>query len=211
MNQATKAILLKALRTAHGWLGLFVFPWILVIGLTGLYQNHSKLVLGWIGSSDYDVSRFAEWPQRQPLTLPDALAVAKSVWPEENIGDLVREPYHGLESYVFEKESGKVIVTLATGHYYVKTSLTNRLFNPDGVEIYKKIYWGSVFSWLHERGWLSNRFGTWLADITAGAMAIFSLTGLFMFFLPRSKKIARFAKKLARVRPETSPPLRQNS
>lgn len=196
MKQATKAKLLKTFRVAHGWLGLFVFPWILVIGLTGIYQNHSKLVLGWIGSSNYDESQFADWTRDQPMTLAEAGAIAHTVWPEEGIREFTNEPYHDMASYIFRKESGRIIVTKATGHYYVKTSLTNRLYNPDGVELHKKIYWGSVFNWLHERGWLSNRFGTWLADITAGSMAVFALTGLFMFFLPRTKKIARRVKKL---------------
>ena len=211
MKQATKAKLLKTLRTAHGWLGVVVFPWILVIGLTGIYQNHSKLILGWIGSTDYDESLFVDWPSRAPLALPEALTIAKSVWPDEDVDELNREPYHGLESYVFDKDSGKIIVTLATGHYYVKTSLTNRLFNPNGVEIHKKIYWGSVFSWLHEKGWLSNRFGTWLADITAGAMAVFSLTGLFLFFLPRTKKMVRLFKKLPSIRRRSGSPHRQQT
>lgn len=196
MKQATKAKLLKTLRTAHGWLGLFVFPWVLIIGLTGLYQNHSKLVLGWIGSRDYDESRFTEWPQDLPLTLAEAGAIAQTIWPEEGIQEFTNEPYHNLPSYIFIKETGRIIVTKATGHYYVKTSLTNRLYDPNGIELHKKIYWGSVFNWLHERGWLSNRFGTWLADITAGSMAIFALSGLLMFFLPRTKKIARALKTL---------------
>jgi len=202
MKQATKTKLLKTFRTAHGWLGVFVFPWILVIGLTGLYQNNSKLVLGWIGSTNFDESQFADWPGARPVTLPEATTIANSVWPDEKTRELVRKPYHDMDSYVFKKPSGQIIVTLATGHYYVKTSLTNRLFGPDGTELFKKIYWGSAFSWLHSRGWLSNRFGTWLADITAASMVVFSLTGMIMFIMPRFKKCARWLKKTARRKPD---------
>ena len=195
MKPALKAKTLKFLRMGHGWLGLFVFPWIVVIGLTGIYQNHSKLVLGWIGSNEYDESLFSDWAREEPLSVVEAARIVDTVWPAETAHELNRDLYHGFDSYEFKKNSGKVIVLRATGHYYVKTSLTRRLFNPEGFEIHKKIYWGAVFSWLHERGWLSNRFGTWLADITAGAMAVFGISGIFLFFMPRAKKISRGLKK----------------
>lgn len=195
MKQATKAKVLKFFRVTHGWLGVIVFPWILVIGLTGLYLNHSKLVLGWIGSSDYDESQFENWPQKS-VTMGDALIISQNYWPDEDVISLKQEPYHGFDSYIFKKDSGRIIVTLGTGHYYVKSNITRRTFAPDGALLHKKIYWKSVFKWLHVRGWLNKAPGTWLADITATAMVFFSLSGLWLFFAPRIKKMARALKKL---------------
>jgi hypothetical protein len=197
MKQATKAKLLKFFKVTHGWLGLFVFPWVLVIGLTGLYLNHSKLVLGWIGGSDYDESQFEEWPQ-QDITPRDAWDIAESYWPDETVLKLDEDTYHGHESFIFKKDSGRIIVTKDTGHYFVKSSFTRRTFAPDGSLLHRKIYWKSVFKWLHVRGWLSKAPGTWLADITATAMVFFSLSGLWLFFAPRMKKMARALKKIGR-------------
>jgi len=191
MTPASKAKLLKFFRITHGWLGLIVFPWILVIGLTGLYLNHGKLVLGWIGASEYDESQFAEWPDAQGVSMTDALTLAQSIWPNEAVTAISGGQYHGFESISFTKESGKIIVAQPTGHYFVKTNLTRKTYAPDSTLLHKKIYWSSVFKWLHVRGWLSTTFGTWLADITAGSMVLFSLSGLFMFFMPRAKKITR--------------------
>jgi len=199
MKPASKAKVLKFFRVSHGWLGLIVFPWILIIGLTGLYLNHSKLVLGWIGSSSYDESQFAEWPE-QGLSQADALIVAQSVWASEPVNSVEADRYHGFDSFVFKKDSGRIIVTRDTGHYYVKTNITRRTFAPDGTQLHKKIYWSSVFKWLHVRGWLNNSLGSWLADITAGAMVIFALSGLYLFFAPRAKKISRKVRSL-RTRP----------
>ncbi len=206
MKQATKAKLLKFFRITHGWLGVFVFPWILVIGLTGLYLNHKPLVLDWIGSNEYDESQFAEWPS-QNLTVPQALAIADRYWPDEAVNSLKENTYHDFDTYTFKKDSGRIIVTQDTGHYFVKTNLTRRTFAPDGSLLHKKVYWKAVFKWLHVRGWLNKDLGTWLADITAGSMVFFSLSGLWLFFMPRMKKIARSLKKL---KPSKAKPAPQN-
>jgi len=195
MKQATKAKLLKFFRVTHGWAGVIVFPWIFIIGLTGLYLNHKSLVLDWIGSNEYDESQFYDWPIAD-ITLPDALIIAQQYWPDEDIISLKEDTYHEFESFVFKKESGRVIVTKETGHYFVKSNFIRRTFSPEGEQLHRKTYWKSVFKWLHVRGALTNVIGTWLADITAGAMVFFSLSGLWLFFAPRIKKIKRSAAKL---------------
>ncbi|NOR64269.1 MAG: hypothetical protein GQ535_17505 [Rhodobacteraceae bacterium] len=213
MKQATKAKLLKFFRVTHGWLGVIVFPWIFVIGLTGLYLNHKSLVLDWIGSSAYDESQFADWPV-QDVTVTQALAIAKTYWPNEDVQSLKDDTYHDHDSFIFKKDSGRIIITQDTGHYFVKTNLTRRTFAPDGTLLHKKIYWASVFKWLHVRGWLNSDLGTWLADITAVAMVFFSLSGLWLFFAPRLKKIARGFKKLTpakRPRQDTERPSKATS
>lgn len=201
MKQATKAKLLKFFKVTHGWLGVIVFPWIFVIGLTGLYLNHKSMVLDWIGTNEYDESQFADWPTKN-VSVSEALAIANMYWPEEDVLSLKDDTYHGFNSFIFKKESGRIIVTQDTGHYYVKTNWTKRTFAPDGTFLHKKIYWKSVFKWLHVRGWIGTTFGTWLADITATAMVFFSLSGLWLFFAPRLKKIKR---SLAKLKPGKKP------
>ena len=209
MKQATKAKLLKFFRVTHGWSGIIVFPWIFVIGLTGLYLNHKSLVLDWIGTNEYDESQFADYPP-QDITVTDALAIANMYWPEEEVLSLKDDSYHDFDSFIFKKDSGRIIVTQDTGHYFVKTNLTRRTFAPDGTLLHKKIYWKAVFKWLHVRGWLNTDLGTWLADITAGSMVFFAISGLWLFFMPRVKKIVRAVKKLKPTKRQ-APPVRQNS
>ncbi len=211
MKPATKAKFLKFFRVTHGWLGVFVFPWILVIGLTGIYLNHKQAVLGWIGNNEYDESQFSQWPGGRDLSMADALTIAQSIWPNEGIKGVKDQPYHGFASFVFKKDSGRIIVTRDTGHYYVKTRLTRTTYAPDGTKLHQKIYWKSVFKWLHARGWLSSTFGTWLADIAAGAMVVFSLSGLFLFFMPRAKKIRRNLAKLRLAKKEPTASVGQES
>ena len=43
----SKAQVLRGLRTVHTWLGVLVVPWIIIIGATGFYLNHSKGIQGW--------------------------------------------------------------------------------------------------------------------------------------------------------------------
>ncbi len=207
MKQATKAKLLKFFRVTHGWAGIIVFPWILVIGLTGLYLNHKSLVLDWIGSTEYDESQFADWPTVD-ITLPAALIIAQQYWPDEDINSLKEDTYHDFESFVFKKDSGRIIITKETGHYFVKSNFIRRTFSPEGDQLHRKIYWKSVFKWLHVRGWLNTSLGTWLADITAGAMVFFALSGLWLFFMPRMKKITRSVKKLKPTK-RAAKPVRQ--
>ena len=61
---------MRLLKTLHGWLGVFVLPWVLIIGLTGLYLNHESLVTGFLDGGSYDEAQFDVWPDPQPMT-PD--------------------------------------------------------------------------------------------------------------------------------------------
>ncbi len=195
MKQATKAKLLKLFRTLHGWIGIIIFPWILIIGFTGFYMNHSKLVLSWVEGPSYDESQFSEWPD---IGADEAMAraLAAKLWPDEPIRRIDFEPYHGRNAIHVAVESGRVIMSQPTGHYFVKEGFTRETFAPDGTLLHSKTYWGSVFKTLHERGWLSNRFGTLISDAIAFALIIFALTGLVIWWLPRMKKVARLFGKL---------------
>ncbi len=195
MNQATKARVLKFLRTIHAWTGIFIFPWIILIALTGFYLNHSKGILALIMPPAYDESGFADWPGAKQADQTSALALAATVWPEESAEGVVQKDYHKRPSFIVEKPSGKVIVNQATGHYFVKTSFTNKTYAPDGTLLDSKIYWGSLFKTLHTRGWAGQRFGTWISDIISLALITFSASGIFLWYFPRSRKISRLLRR----------------
>ncbi|MFT5006522.1 MAG: hypothetical protein ACI8YI_002149, partial [Paracoccaceae bacterium] len=179
---------MKLLKTLHGWLGFFVMPWIIMIGLTGLYLNHSKLVSGLLPTSAYDEARFDDWQNPQALDQDAAKAVAVGVFPGDNFKLSSKTSYHNRDVHMFDGESGRVIVAAASGHYWVKTRFTRKTYDPDGRSVDSKIYWGSAFKTLHARGWITSGLGTWLADITAGAMVFFGLSGIFLFLAPKLRR-----------------------
>ncbi|HSF63817.1 MAG TPA: PepSY domain-containing protein, partial [Paracoccaceae bacterium] len=67
---------MRFLKTLHGWLGVLVLPWVLIIGLTGLYLNHERLVQGLLSGQGYDETRFDTWPDPSPMTPEAAQALA---------------------------------------------------------------------------------------------------------------------------------------
>lgn len=178
----------KFFKSLHGWLGFFVMPWIVVIGLTGIYLNHSKLIFSYLPSGSYDESRFDDWPSPRTLDQNEAQAVAAGVWADETFKLLSDTSYHKRLVYTFKSSSGQVIVDAKTGHYWVKTKLVRRTFDPDGRALDRKIYWGRVFKTLHTAGWIDRTLGTWLADIAAGAMVVFGITGIVLFLSPRLRR-----------------------
>lgn len=182
---------LRMLRTLHGWLGIFVLPWVVVIGASGFYLNHSRTILPWLEGGDYEESRFDEWPAAEPVPLATAQAVAARYWPDEPVPAAEEVNYHDRPAYQFRKHSGLVIVTRPTGHYFVKTRYTRRTFAPDGTLLHSKFYWGVFFKRLHETGWVDFSLGTWLADITSLAMVVFGLSGGVLWLAPRFRRLRR--------------------
>ncbi len=188
--------IIKLLRKIHTWIGICIFPWVFLVGFTGFYLNHSKAISAFVLPAPYDESQFVSWPDVKPVEQDQAVLIAQNIWPEEEIEKVRAKDYHKRPSFVVEKPSGDVIVNQATGHYFVKTRWTNTIFAPDGRELSSKIYWKTILQTLHERGWLSNRFGTFLADITSLSLMTFALSGIILWYLPRKKGIAR---KLRRI------------
>lgn len=181
---------MRLLKTIHSWLGVIVLPWVLVIGLTGLFLNHERLVMGILDRGGYDETQFDTWPDPRQMTIEAARQLAGTLFPGEDVQlDPDEQSYHGRTAAIFAVgDDTQVIVALQTGHYWIKTD-TNRITHaPDGTVLETRTYWESIFKRLHVRGWLTSTFGTWLADITATAMVIFGLTGIVLFLVPRLRR-----------------------
>ena len=187
----SKAQILRGLRTVHTWLGVLVVPWIIIIGATGFYLNHSKSILSLLEATPYDESLFADWPGSAPVDQASALATASVMWPDKPILSVEEGIYHDKSAYIIAKESGKIIVVQGTGHYFVKTAWTRSTYAPDGERLHRRIHWGSAFKQLHADGWLGGAMGSWAADITSIAMIVFGFTGIIMWWIPRAKRVSR--------------------
>jgi hypothetical protein len=179
---------MRLLKTVHGWLGLIVLPWVIVIGLTGLFLNHEGLVMGWLDGAGYDEAQFDAWPGAKPVTLDQAQALAQGLYPGVPVSLAGEDAYHGRQAATFQADGAQVIVALATGHYWIKTDYTRTTHAPDGAVLDRKVYWEAIFKRLHVHGWLTGTFGSWLADITAAAMVVFGLSGIVLFLLPRLRR-----------------------
>ena len=57
---------MRRLKMVHGWLGVIVLPWVILIGLTGLFLNHERLVMGWLDGAGYDEAQFDACRTRSP-------------------------------------------------------------------------------------------------------------------------------------------------
>jgi len=165
-----------------------MLPWILVIGLTGLYLNHSALVLSYLPSGTYDEKQFDAWPNPVPGGPETAKSIAVSVWPDDTFTRSNQTLYHNRLVEILDSESGRVVIALATGHYWVKTRFFRKTYDPNGRLLDVKFYWGRAFRLLHSTGWINSDLGTWLADIVAGAMVFFGLSGILIYWLPRKKQ-----------------------
>jgi len=194
----------RTFRSVHGWLGVIVLPWIFVIGLTGIYLNHSGAIYRMLPNGTFDESSMDTWPGTATVSEKNFYEIVNSFWPKEKIGDITKEKYHKRDAIVVKKSSGRIIVDELTGFYWVKTRYIRKTFSPDGELVNRKLYWGRVFKTLHTDGWLNGGLGSWLADITAGSMAIFALTGMVLFFSPRWRKRRNKQARLRQARARTA-------
>ncbi len=185
----------RLLRTIHSWLGFFVMPWILVIGLTGIYLNHGRMIYAWLPNGTYDESAFDQSPAARPVDASASQMIASAVWPDATFKLTTGKKYHKREAFILKGGDGHVIVDAATGHYWVKTRFLRRTFDPDGRLLNRKVYWGRIFNTLHRTGWVNRGLGTWLADITAGAMVVFGLSGMYLFLSPRLRRWRNRSKR----------------
>jgi hypothetical protein len=190
-NSKAKGRILRACRSLHSWLSVIVLPWVIVIGLTGFYLNHAKLVGALFVGNHFSESGFEEQVPATPITRESARRLGKTIWPQQEIRDITEQRYHGRPSYVVKKRRGTVILSIPTGHHYLKTRYLRRTFSPRGELLHTKVYWGRIFKELHVTGWLGRGLGTWLADAVSISMVVFGLTGAFMWWTQSGRRLLR--------------------
>ena len=110
---------MRLIKTMHGWLGVLVLPWVLIIGVTGLYLNHESLVMAVLDGEGYDEAAFESWPDPRPMTPDEALGLAQSLFPGKTLSRLSDTTYHNRDAALFKVEGTQVIVALETGHYWI--------------------------------------------------------------------------------------------
>jgi len=175
-------------RTLHGWLGIFVVPWIILIGATGFYLNHGKVLSTMFFPPAFSEKNFDQQRPLSPITREQARRLGETVWPTDPIKKISEDTYHGRRSFMIRKKSGTAILSIPTGHYYLKTRYKRHTYSPGGELLHTKTYWGRMFKDIHRSGWLGGSLGTWIADTVSLAMVIFGITGALMWLMPRIKR-----------------------
>jgi len=164
-------------------------PWILIIGMTGLYLNHSKPILRALGYSELSASAVATLPMHQ-ITQATATQIASSVWPDQPILETGLTKYRGMRALAFKKNSGLIIFPgTRSSIYFVATPIREWTYAIDGNLVHHQYNLKRIFKSLHERGWTNKRFGTWFADIVAVAMVFFGLSGFVMWLVPKVRRL----------------------
>jgi hypothetical protein len=185
----------RLLRNVHTWLGVMILPWVIIAGVTGLYMNHSSLILSVfpVGDIDAPLLRAPSLPQ----TEESAAEIVKALYPDARFDDMGGGRQNGRDGYVFAANDFEAMVDQATGYVYVKSRYFMHLYSPSGHRVASKPYWSKLLSRLHRDGWVGGALGSWPADIVAAALVIFGSSGLYLFTAPR---LRRAKNRRARLR-----------
>lgn len=179
----------RVLKSIHSWLGVMILPWVVAAGFTGLYMNHDDLILSLFpASAHYDTALFEASPLARAVDGEEAARIAARVVPGVVLHPTSDDNFRNRFVFTFDTGTENVIVDEDTGFVWTDSRYATRTYAPDGTWLHTRIRWGRVLSSIHERGWVGTGLGTWLADIAAGALVVFGLTGLVLFFAPRVRR-----------------------
>jgi hypothetical protein len=176
--------LLRSLRSIHGWIGIFVVPWVLLYGLTGFYLNHERSLSFLFGTDAVDTL----WREDQPGHLASedqARAWFAAAYPGLTVQKVTDEPYHDRPAFQIVTADLTVIAPKNSSFYFDKTNHLRQLHEAGGKVIDRHLYWPSILKELHVHGWLRGAAGTTLADIFSLLLIGFGLTGACLWTIPR--------------------------
>lgn len=179
----------RFLRSLHSWMGALILPWIVLAGFTGLYLNHRDVVKSVLPMrAEVSGAQFAADPEAHPVDRAAARRRAEAIVPDGPWRRAGSKRYKGRSVYRFGTEAGTVIVDRQTGGAWLRDRYMITAYAPDGERMARTLRWGRILRSIHERGFVGTALGRWLADITAGALVIFGLSGLVLFASPRFRR-----------------------
>lgn len=175
----------RFLKTLHGWLGVMILPWVILAGLTGLYQNHGYLFLRVLPQTRILPELIADLPSAPvDLAMVQALAVAE-LGREARVHEW---QFFGRPGFQAAAPGQTLQVDAATGARLWISAYVSTLTDAKGHVLARQVQWARLLQRLHKAGWAGDRFGTWPADIVAGALVVFGSSGLWLFLAPRLRR-----------------------
>ncbi len=189
----------RALRKIHSWLGVIILPWVILAGLTGLYLNHPSAVDWlWKGAGEPSPMSYDAMPSARPVqTIAEAFAIGEALIPGAVFDLETGTPYRGRTVYALDDGPDLIRIDAATGFVWLQQRYRTSFIAPDGTVLRRDLRWRRVLLSLHERGWVGNALGRWLADLTAAALVVFGVTGVYLFLAPRLRKWRNKRARLA--------------
>jgi len=168
-------------RFLHRMLGIIVLPWILLMGVSGFYLNHPDLIDAYLPNQGAPLTLLDQSANRRAANLTAGRAIALRVFGTSGFKLSNNQAYRERAVWRFTGSDGRqVMVDKSSGFFWIDSGGTVVTYDPDGTEVGRKVdYQVKVRQW-HALGWISPRFGSWLADITAISMVLFGLTGIFL-------------------------------
>ena len=179
----------QKLRALHRWMGLILFPWVIIYGLTGLYMNHGDLILSLFPRDSMqraltdeqpgfrgDAERAKDWLQKQPFA-PISKGLKEGV-------------YYGRPTwFIALKDDTEIVAFKNSAQYVVRAPYRRTLYAGDGSRLDSKFYWGRILSEFHKRGLVASPFGSFLADAFSIILISFGVSGLAVWGLPKLNRL----------------------
>ena len=159
----------RRIKSLHGWLGLFAWPWVVMIALSGIYQNRQSAIDPWLPGDAMTAERLNALPAH-PVTAAEA---ATRLGPMEPVTVFGHAGWQAVDG------SGGIDGT--TGASWQSGTFLTTWRDASGARIGWRVEWQKLFLRLHRAGWAGDRFGTWPADLAGAALVGFGLSGLWLF------------------------------
>lgn len=181
--------LAQKLRTVHRWMGLLLFPWVIIYGITGLYMNHGDLVLSMFPRDHMqekltddrpgfrsDIESVKDWLSRQPYAqistgLKDGNYYGKPAW------------------FITLRDDDEVVAFKNSAQHVFRAPYHRTLYREDGTRLDTRVYWGRILSDFHKRGFVASPFGSLLADAFSIILIAFGASGLAVWGLPKLNRM----------------------
>ena len=171
-------------------------------GMTGYYMNHEKFVLSFFPEKTTTSSdAFLSARGARPVSQSDAQKIASDHDFGMKYAPNDTKRYRGTSIFRFKEGSHNTIyVDKNSGGYWHLKRYKITAFDHQGNRLGSELRWGRIFSSIHERGFVGESLGRWLADMTAIALMIFSASGIFIFISPRVRRAKNRRARRSAVR-----------
>lgn len=179
----------QKIRALHKWMGLLLFPWVIIYGLTGLYMNHGKMVLSLFPADRIDTEIIEDAPGLR------ADAEAARAWlrtqPFASESRSLKEgTYHGAPAwFIMLGDNSEVVAFKNSAQWVLRAPYHRTLHAADGSVEDTRYYWDRILADFHKRGLVASPFGSLLADAFSVILIGFGVSGLLVWVLPRLNRL----------------------
>lgn len=190
--------LLAKSRQWHTWGGLIAALFLVVVGVSGLILNYKQPIFGALGidrkrdpapkapapsgPTREIVLTTATDPSGLPVSLGEALAIARERWGQVRIERIEWKSEHGETHYRIRRAGGEEIwVNAASGVALTKGAYGRTARGPGARET--QTDWGKILIDLHT-GKIGGAFGKAIMSSASVLLVLLSLSGVYMWVKP---------------------------